>query len=223
MNAMNLVNRLPDFVELDGIRYEIYTDFRVWLYVDKLLLSADVSPAAKAAKMLSLCYKRRLPPDASAAVRLLLRFYCGGVREGNTVKKPRGSGKRIYDFEQDAELLYAAFLECYKIDLTEAKLHWWKFLALFRALDTNCRLCEVMRWRAVDLSQITDKRQKDFYRKMKRIYRLPERRGSEEADAALAEILAGAVEREEDENEEFRTITGGADERMETRGAGKWQ
>ena len=212
MNAMNLVNKLPDFVELDGKQYEIHTDFRVWLYIDKLLLSADVSPAAKAAKMLSLCYKRRLPPDASAAVRLLLQFYSGGVRKENTKKKPRGNGKRIYDFEQDAELFYAAFLECYAIDLTEAKLHWWKFLALFRALDGNCRLCEVMRWRAADLSQISDKRQKEFYRKMKRIYRLPERRSSEEADAALAEILAGAVERKKDENEEFRASTGDGNE-----------
>lgn len=189
---MNLVNRLPDFVELDGEHYKINTDFRVWIYVEKLLISGGVSPAAKAAKMLELCYQKRLPPDISAAVRLLLQFYCGGTYHA-AATKGFGSAKRIYDFEQDAGLFYAAFLQVYGMDLTQVQLHWWKFLELFYALDGDCKLCKVMHWRAVDLSKISDKGQKDFYRKMKRCYRICNDRDGKESDQFLAEVLSEAV------------------------------
>ena len=190
MNGMNLTEELPNFVELDGKRYEINTDFRIWILVDQLLFSTELSPVEKAAKMLALCYRKQLPPNAAAALRLLMQFYCADAKE----KQGRRSGrskKRIYDFEHDAGLFYAAFLEKYGIDLTVAHLHWWKFLALFHALDGGCRLCEVMHWRAVDLSKITDKGQKEFYRKMKGYYRLPDREGCQDTD--LAEVLSEAV------------------------------
>lgn len=196
---MNLVNPPPDFVEFCGERYAIHTDFRIWMYVDKLLLSQDISPAAKAAKMLSLCYRDKLPPELFAATELLLDFY-GGKQKSERAEKRVRSGKRLYDFEQDAELFYAAFLQQYGMDLTKEALHWWKFLALFRGLGKDCKLCEVMSFRAVDLSQIADPRQKSFYRSMKRCYRLDNETDGAEADEALAELLSEAVRGKEEKH-----------------------
>lgn len=186
---INLTCGLPAFVEYGGTRYDIYTDFRVWIRLEHILLSKEMAAEEKAVEMMRLCYCSKLPPDAETAVRLLVRFYCGGNNSEQRGSAKRGSAA-IYDFQHDAELFYAAFLEQYGIDLTKDKLHWWKFLALFRGISENSRLYQAMRWRAMDLSGVSDQRQKRFYRKMKQIYRLPDLRNRAEADGDLAETLS---------------------------------
>lgn len=186
---IDLTSALPAFVEYGGARYDIYTDFRVWIRLEQILLSREMAAEEKTIEMMRLCYCRKLPPDAETAVRLLVWFYCGGKNPRLRERERRGRGA-IYDFQYDAELFYAAFLEQYGIDLIKDGLHWWKFLALFRGISENSRLYQAMRWRAMDLSGVSDQKQKRYYRKMKQIYRLPDLRNSEEADGDLAEALS---------------------------------
>ena len=62
----------------------------------------------------------------------------------------------------------------YNIDLQDIEyLHWWKFKALFKALNVNNKIVKIMEYRSIDLSKIKDKSQKDFYKKMKKIYEIP--------------------------------------------------
>lgn len=179
---------MPEYVEYKGIQYGIKTDFRVWINLEKIFYS-DMPWIQKVVEIFALCYKDSLPPNAETAIRLLVDFYCGGNCAIARNKGQKSSGLRVYDFEQDAELFYAAFMQQYGIDLTKEKLHWWKFLALFRSLAQDTKLFSVMKWRAMDLSEITDKRQKDYYKKLKRIYRLKSHHlGSE--DGELAEVIS---------------------------------
>ena len=53
----------------------------------------------------------------------------------------------------------------YNINLFEYDLHWWKFLALFNALD-KCELTERIHYRSVDLSTIKDKDERKRIRKI---------------------------------------------------------
>lgn len=53
----------------------------------------------------------------------------------------------------------------YNINLFEDDLHWWKFLALFNALD-KCELTERIHYRSVDLSTIKDKDERKRIRKI---------------------------------------------------------
>lgn len=57
--------------------------------------------------------------------------------------------KKSMDFIQDGQLIYAAFMQAYGIDLNDqrGKLHWWKFTALLRGLPSNTRLMEVVQIR----------------------------------------------------------------------------
>lgn len=54
---------------------------------------------------------------------------------GEVVTNPR----KFYSFKQDAEAIYASFIEQYRIDLIDqqGKLHWDKFKALFQGLGPN--------------------------------------------------------------------------------------
>ncbi len=179
---------MPEYVEYDGVRYGINTDFRVWINLEKIFYS-DTSWTEKMVELFILCYKDSLPPNAETAMRLLVDFYCGGNNSFVNDRKKRGSHIRVYDFEYDAELFYAAFIQQYGIDLTKEKLHWWKFLALFRPLAQDTKLFSVMQWRAIDLSDISDKNRKEHFKKLKSIYRLPSRY-SEDIDAELAEVIS---------------------------------
>ena len=61
----------------------------------------------------------------------------------------RGESAQVVDFDQDSDLIFAAFLECYGINLLKADMHWHEFLALFRGLH-GTKLNEVMGYRGFD-------------------------------------------------------------------------
>ena len=57
--------------------------------------------------------------------------------------------QKSMDFIQDGQLIYAAFMKAYGIDLNDqrGKLHWCKFTALLRGLPSNTRFMEVVQIR----------------------------------------------------------------------------
>ena len=77
----------------------------------------------------------------------LLWFYrCGAeAEEGQACGGGGGPVKKAYCFEQDADLIFAAFWGQYNLDLSlESGLHWWKFRALFMGLPAECELKKIM-------------------------------------------------------------------------------
>lgn len=76
----------------------------------------------------------------------------------------------VLDYELDADLIYAAFLEQYGIDLIEVdELHWHKFLALMKGLNSSTTLAKVMSYRGYEK---TDGR-KDPYEELRRAWEIP--------------------------------------------------
>jgi hypothetical protein len=66
-------------------------------------------------------------------------------------KTPRA----VYDFDQDAPLLAAAFWQTYGLDLTARDagvLHWWAFRALLDGLPDSCRFSQIVALRGLDVS-----------------------------------------------------------------------
>lgn len=179
-----LVDKLPDYVTIQGQQYAIHTDFRVWIQVGTLVKQAsDILHIA--VQLLQLCYVT-LPPTLNEALNAIFSFYTG--REGSKTGK-RG-GVPVYDFVYDADYIYAAFMAQYNIDLMRDDLHWWQFLALFNALSEDCRLIQIMQYRGMPLGKIKDKEQRAFYRRMKEQYRLPDRRTPEQQEHDMVDILS---------------------------------
>ena len=57
----------------------------------------------------------------------------------------KNNSKKCVDFKQDAAFIYAAFRQCYGIDLFSCKrLHWWKFIALFNGLSADTRIMQII-------------------------------------------------------------------------------
>lgn len=60
---------------------------------------------------------------------------------------------RAFDMYQDAEYIYASFMQDYGMDLVEqqGKLHWYKFRALLSGLSENTKLRKVIEIRQMEL------------------------------------------------------------------------
>lgn len=146
---------------------------------------------------LDICYGGNIPADIPQAARAAIGFYAHKDAQipemGENTQAEQGTSsrsKQIYSFTHDAPLICAAFLAQYGIDLTKADLHWWLFRALFEGLTDENKICKVMEIRSVDLSKIKDKEQKAHYRRLKRIYRLPDLRCAEEQEADMINALS---------------------------------
>ena len=114
----------------------------------------------------------------------IIWFYRCGKEQKNTNRQINNNkNKQIYSYEFDAEYIYSAFMQQYKIDLNKQYLHWWKFKALFSSLSEDVLFSKIMKYRATDLSSIKDKETKKFYKKMKKIYALPDMRTQEEKES----------------------------------------
>lgn len=157
-----LVDPLPDVVIVGGMEYQINTGFRTSVLFELLVRDKKIPDQAKIIGMLQLYYPQE-PADKDEAIKKILWFYnCGKQEEKkeerNKTAKDFRQDKALYSFEQDAPLIYAAFLAEYGIDLQDIEdLHWWKFSALFDGLSDDRKIRQVMRIRGMDTSGLSKK------------------------------------------------------------------
>ncbi|MBB6446455.1 Gp15 family bacteriophage protein [Bacillus benzoevorans] len=141
------------------------------------------------------------------ALQMLIPDYdpirCVNIREKNALllfifreyldmdleEKSEQENKKIFDFNQDAGMIYASFLHCYHMDLFEqhGKLHWKKFLQLFQHMDDKAKIKEVMGIRKMPIPKMG--KGNEEYRKqiaeMKRIYSLEQPENEERAQEKI--------------------------------------
>lgn len=173
-----LIDKLPTTLIINGQEYEINSDFRVSILFELLMLDDEVSRENKLILALQLYYKEcPKAEDIDEAIKQMLWFYkCG--KEDKKIKgnsnNSNSNVEAIYSFEYDDDLIYAAFMSQYKIDLNSIRyLHWWKFKAMFKALNEENEIVKIMQYRSTDVSKIKDKDQKAFYKKMQKLHELP--------------------------------------------------
>ena len=181
-----LLDKLP--TEHEGLKIE--TNFRSFILFELLMQDNKVSEQDKIALALNIFYKE-IPKDIKKAIDVILWFYAGGDTSKKSGKKEeKSSKKKIYSFEHDSKLIYSAFWHDYRLDLNEVEyLHWWKFKSLFEGLNDENKICEIMGYRAVDLSKIKDKNQRDKYKKLKKDWALPDERTEQEKEQDFADAF----------------------------------
>ena len=141
------LDKLPDHVSAGGKFFLIKTDSRSWL-----AFSDTSSDKGATLKDIEFIYADEVPPPElqKEAFSNLLKFY---RPETDLPRSTGGSGEKVLDYVIDSQLIYAAFMEQYGIDLTATDetghfipMHWHKFLALLSGLH-NTKLNDVMGWR----------------------------------------------------------------------------
>lgn len=82
----------------------------------------------------------------------------------------------IIDLKQDAEYIYASFMQAYNINLVnqQGKLHWDEFQALLNSLPEGTKIKEVIEIRSWKPSKDESDERKQSMRKLQKIYALRE-------------------------------------------------
>ena len=200
-----LLNCFPE--EYRGV--PINTDFRIGIELSLLFNRNDVSDNEKKYKALVLLYGYNFDKLGVDVLKLwegVEWFMNVGYNkctnrvedDSDEVKLVDSEGEKlifdteykadddIIDFEFDAYRIYTAFLRTYGVDLTEANIHFFKFIFMLSDLDNDCSHSKVVEIRQANLNEMEGKQRK-AYIKMKRIYAIPTEL-DEQAKAKLADV-----------------------------------
>lgn len=133
-----LTDTLPTTVEIDGIEYPINTGFKDCLRVILAYEDVDLTPQEKQIILLSNMYPEP-PHDLNKALERANWFLNGGNDNSEKDDSPR-----VISFSKDSNLIFAAFRQTHNIDLSNANLHWWQFMALFMDLGSETTFCQLV-------------------------------------------------------------------------------
>jgi hypothetical protein len=189
-----LLDLLPTYVTIDGKEYGIDADYRTGIKFEILMQDMQLTERERLMLAINLYYEE-IPQDIDVALEAILWFFRCGKEEGGSTQLTDGvAQERIYSYEHDDTYIYAAFLAQYGIDLAECgrgqkRLHWWQFRALFQALTEEHAICKIMGYRSMEIDPALPAQQAEFYRKMKRLYALPDERTEDQKQRDFVNAL----------------------------------
>lgn len=169
-----LTEAFPETLVVGGVEYPIHWDFRTVLKCDKLLRVENLD-GNRLLEVLDSFYQDVKEYTEEHIEKMFWFFSCG--REKGIRRFPREAAgindKQAFDFETDASLIYAGFIQQYGIDLQREDMHWWKFMILLENLGSNTKLSKIMEYRTIDVNNKNlSKEMRTFYRAMQRYYGL---------------------------------------------------
>ena len=177
--------------------YRIQTDFRCWLQVSSILDKAIEKEAKhrftftnEIKDTLSILFLEKSLYNASTGEwetigkkpdtdkewqeikQVLFNFYNSPVATPNP-KKADKKAEKVFDFNADGEYIFSSFYQAYKINLLEVNMHWHIFMALFRGLPSNTKICEIISKRCWEKPEKNIK-EEEIREKEKELWKLPE-------------------------------------------------
>ena len=150
-----LTDPFPKSVTVNGTECPVAFDFRTILKCYEIQSGKTELSQGELLKILLLFYRKQKIFSEEHVEKMFWFFSCG--REKETKRFPRKiagvNDKQPFDFEKDAELIYAGFVQQYGIDLQTENMHWWKFMILLENLGSDTRLNRVIEYRTIDTSE----------------------------------------------------------------------
>lgn len=159
----------PKYIEINGRRYKINTDFRVAIECNRI---AEDKTIGNFERVLAIIYTLfgenalNTPEDYEMMLELAKKYLCCGKKLEETNEEPD------MDYIQDMDYIEASFMSDYQIDLANTKMHWWKFNNLINGLSNSevgncCVLNRVRNLRTYDTKDIKDPKELEKIKKAK--------------------------------------------------------
>lgn len=196
-----LADGMPTAITVNGIPFELNTDYRTWLKVGVLMneMNGSDNPNELFFQICELAVKKYPEKGYVIGDELLaglLEFYKGFPtveNSANEKKKENIKNKEAsFDFQYDAEYIYCSFASFYGIRLQTVKqMHWWEFLVLFRGLmmSDQTSLNFVVGARQQKVTSKMPKEEKARLQKLKTQFALPLDEQSRKAEKNMANVL----------------------------------
>ena len=168
----------PEFVEVNGKKYKINTDFRVAIECQTIAQDNTIGDFQRAMGIICKLYGQEAlntsnSDDWCKLLDLAIKFLTLGEGQTNSY----GNEEPDIDLIEDMTYIEASFMSDYRIDLSNQKMHWWKFYKLLEGLSNSemgncCILNRIRNIRTMDISQIKDRKEKDKIIQLKKQYAL---------------------------------------------------
>lgn len=170
----------PEFVRIENKKYKINTDFRIAIECQDIATNVDIGDYERA---LAIIYKLygdegiKSPNHYEKLLELGTKYLsCGKEVEAKNNEEPD------MDFTQDMDYIEASFMSDYNIDLSNVKMHWWKFYNLINGLSNSemgncCVLNRVRNLRTYDTKDIKDPKDLERIKRAKQQVALKKRVG----------------------------------------------
>ena len=134
---------MPDSVEVSGIFYKVHTEHPYWFRFAELIEQKEGIKYTD----FDCLYINKKTKDRIKRFESLYNFFYEAkpVPRVDPVTRHRMSIKAL-DYKIDADLIYSAILEQYKIDLMDKGIHWHKVRAMIDGLH-GTKLDEIIGYR----------------------------------------------------------------------------
>ena len=180
-----MYNMLLDRYPVEYMGYLLRTDYRVGIQITLVLEDFELDDDERVLKALELLYGYGIPDDINLALNGLKWFMsCGKKCSGDNSTEyldtndiddevedfVSDNGRIAYDFEIDSDLIYASMFSQYGVEIDKEKIHWFKFIAMFKCLK-DTELNDLMYYRTVDISKLPKQQRADM-RKLQDKYRI---------------------------------------------------
>lgn len=170
-----MIGSLPTTLEVNGVEYEIRTDFRIALIIFQALNDPELSEQEKASVILCSLYKS-VPEDMQIALEKASWYLDGG-------QSFKSNGKRVMDWEQDEQMIFSAVNKVAGFE-TRAKenIHWWTFLGFFNEIEEGLFSTVVHIRQKRNQGKKLDKTEDEFYKRNRGLVDLKKRLSKEEQE-----------------------------------------
>jgi len=191
-NLYNSVNKLfPETVNINGKEYEINADYRNILRIFAIIGDYDIDENIRIERLLEWFYNNSIPNETVTDLMTAFNTFVNPPKEYEPEEYEDGENEtgehneRQFDYDFDADEIFASFISEYNIDLTEVQfLHWYKFKVLLHNLSSESAFKNKIELRFMDLSHYTGQSLVAL-QKAKAAVQLPEEMTEEEYNNAL--------------------------------------
>lgn len=190
------MNNYPEYVEIGNKQYKINTDFRIALKCNEIAEDETIGDLERALGIIYLLFGDEALNDTNnyeTLLKLAEKYLgCGEELQIDTNEQPD------MDFIEDMDYIEASFMSDYHIDLSETKMHWWKFFNLINGLSNSdmgdcCVLNRIRNLRNYDTKEIKDRKEREKIEKAKKQVALKknrkEKRATEEQKKSAENLL----------------------------------
>ncbi|MEK3890252.1 Gp15 family bacteriophage protein [Bacillus sp. FSL K6-3431] len=182
----SLAYPLTESVEIDGVTYSLDLSFDNVLRLIDLMGDQEIDDVTQVETglemLLNVCFLFDIEKQGKLLSSLFEKVLAVGEEDeqavdikGNPMPSAQGDQKESYSLTEDANYIYASFLQCYDMDLHEqqGKLHWEKFKALLGGLSEDTIFRKVIDIRTMPLptGKGTEKERENI-KKLKKAYAL---------------------------------------------------
>ena len=164
----------PEYVEINGKKYKINTDFRIAIECNEIALDTTIDDEERVLAIIYKLYGEEGLKDLDNHEQLLEygKKYLGcGKKVEETKEKPD------MDYIEDYAYIKTSFRSDYGINLDKEKMHWWEFNDLINGLSNSemgncCVLNRIRNLRNYDMKDIKDTRERQKILKAKEMVAL---------------------------------------------------